>query len=146
MPSLAKSLSDASIATLSTQVTTNTSDVATLQSYARGFRGQGNGAADATAADYTAVLDDAGKLVTMNRASAQTATVPPNSGVAFVALKDVLTWLQVGAGAFTLTPGAGVTITAPPGKTLVSNGVGAVVAAVKVGTNAWQAYGDLVPS
>lgn len=124
----------------------NTASITTLTASSRGFRGQGNGGVDATGADYTAVLDDAGKLVTMNRATAQTATTPPNASVAFTAFQDVLTHLQVGAGAFTVTAGAGVTLILPPGKTAVSNGVGSIVSQVRIATNTWQVYGDLVPS
>lgn len=112
----------------------------------RGFRGKGNGAVTEADADNIAVLDDAGKVIYMDRATAQTATIPPNSSVAFVVDQDVLTWRQVGAGAFTVTAGSGVTLVLPPGKTAVSNGAGAVVSALKVATNTWHVYGDLVPS
>lgn len=128
-------------------VAANTAAIAVNTASARGFRGKGNGGADVTAATYTSVLDDAGKRTDMNRATAQTPTIPTNAQVPFVVDQDVLTWRQVGAGAFTLTPFDGtVTIVPPPGKTLVSNGVGAIVSAAKCGTNTWQAYGDLVPS
>lgn len=127
-------------------VAVNTASIATLTAASRGFRGQGNGGADVTAASYTAVLDDAGKLTTMNRATAQTPTIPPNAGVAFAAFSDVLSWIQIGAGAFTVTPGAGVTLVPPPGKTLVSNGQGAVVSAFRYTADTWYVYGDLIPS
>ncbi len=128
-------------------IAANTAAITTNTAAARGFRGLGNAGVAVTAADYPAVLDDAGKRIDMNRGTAQTATIPLNATIAFVVDQDVLTWRQVGVGAFTLTPATGaVTITPPPGKTLVSNGAGSVVSAVKTGTNTWQAYGDLVPS
>lgn len=123
------------------QLDTNTSAITTLQANARGFRG-GNAQ---TGTSYTAVLDDAGKLVTHSNGSASTFTIPPNSSVAY-ALYEVLTYMQIGAGATTLTPGSGVTINAAPGKTLVTNGAGAIVSLVKTATNTWYAYGDLVPA
>ncbi len=93
----------------------------------------------------TLVLADAGGKIYSNAGSGHTLTVPPNASVAFDG-NDVVTVLQQGAGAFTLTQGSGVTIVPPSGKTLVSNGVGAVVGLTpRPGTlNTWNAYGDLV--
>lgn len=137
----------AALAAATAGVAANALAIAALQAASRGFRGKGNAGADAIAADYPFVLDDAGKLVNMNRGTAQTATVALMATVAFTVMQDVLTLRQGGVGAFTLTPVSGsVTITPAPGKTLVSNGVGAIVALVPISTNVWQAYGDLVPS
>jgi hypothetical protein len=144
--SAATSQSDA-VAANTAAIAANTAAIALLTASARGFRGQGNAGADATGADYPFVLDDAGKCVNMNKATAQTATAPLNATVAFVAWQDVVSLRQAGAGAFTLTPVSGaVTIVPPPGKTLVSNGVGSIVSLLYIGANTWQAYGDLVPS
>lgn len=107
---------------------------------ARGFRGINA----QTGTSYTPVLDDAGKLITHSNGSASTFTPPTNASVAY-ALGEVLTYLQLGAGATTITA-SGTTINAPPGKTLVTNGAGSVVSLVKTATNTWQAYGDLVPA
>lgn len=62
---------------------------------------------------YTAVLADKGTVVEMNKSSAGTFTVPPNSSVAFAA-DTVLEVENIGAGTITLTPGAGVTINGSP--------------------------------
>jgi hypothetical protein len=65
-----------------------------------------------TGTTYTLVLSDAGKCVTMNNASANTLTIPPNSSVAFsVGTKIMIT--QLGAGATTISAGSGVTLNAP---------------------------------
>jgi hypothetical protein len=115
-------------------------DVATLQTYARGFRGVNA----QTGTSYTPVLDDAGTLITHSNAAASTLTPPTNASVAY-AIGAVLTVLQIGAGSVTLTE-SGTTINAPPGKTKVTSGAGAIVSLVKTGTDTWYAYGDLVPA
>ena len=96
---------------------------------------------NAQTASYTLVLGDAGKIVTMNVASANTLTVPPESSVNF----DVganLTVVQIGAGATTLTPGAGVTINSFQSQTVLS-GQWAVATLVKTGVDTWVAFGNL---
>jgi hypothetical protein len=62
-----------------------------------------------TGTTYTLVLSDAGKVIEMNNASANTLTVPPNSSVAF-AVGTVLEVYQMGAGSTTIVQGSGVTI------------------------------------
>jgi hypothetical protein len=62
-----------------------------------------------TGTTYTLVLADAGKIVEMNNASANTLTVPPNSSVAFP-VGSFLSVRQYGAGGTTVAPGSGVTI------------------------------------
>lgn len=92
------------------------------------------------AASYTAVLGDAGKLVEISNASANTFTIPPNSSVAF----PIGTWInyeQTGAGQTTLTPGAGVTIHARVGLKL--GGQYGMATLVKRATDEWSAGGDL---
>jgi hypothetical protein len=111
-----------------------------LLTYARGFRGINA----QTGTSYTPVLDDAGKLITHSNASASTMTPPTNASVPY-ALGEVLTYLQIGAGATTITV-SGTTLNPAPGKTLVTNGAGAIVSLVKIATNTWYVYGDLVPA
>jgi hypothetical protein len=60
-------------------------------------------------ANYTLALDDAGKVVPMNSASALTLTVPPNSSVAF-SVGTTINVYRVGAGAVTIAQGSGVTV------------------------------------
>jgi hypothetical protein len=93
----------------------------------------------------SAVLADAGKKLYSNVAGAHTFTIPLNATIAFGA-NDVITLIQQGAGAFTMTPVSGsVTLIAPTGKTLVSKGVGAIVQCTpRPGAlDTWNVYGDL---
>lgn len=61
------------------------------------------------AGDYTFALTDAGTVVEGTKATAQAFTIPPHSTVAFP-VGTVLEVFQDGAGAITLTAGAGVTL------------------------------------
>ena len=58
---------------------------------------------------YTLVLADAGKLVEMNKSTACTLTVPPNSSVAFPVGTEIEI-KQLGAGQVTIVAGSGVTL------------------------------------
>ena len=89
-----------------------------------------------TGTSYTLVLTDAGKQVTMTNASASTLTVPPNSSVAFD-VGVVITVIQMGAGAVTLTAGAGVTINSLATSLAMSQYQ--VATLVKQATNVWIA-------
>lgn len=62
-----------------------------------------------TGTSYTLVLADAGKVVEMNNASANTLTVPPNSSVAFD-IGTVIGVYRMGAGSTTVVQGSGVTV------------------------------------
>lgn len=88
-----------------------------------------------TGTSYTLVLTDAGKQVTMTNASASTLTVPPNSSVAFDTGVRVQV-IQLGAGAVTLTAGAGVTINSLSSLTMSQYQVATLV---KTATNTWVA-------
>lgn len=65
-----------------------------------------------TGASYTLALTDAGKVVLVNRATAASVTVPPNSEVAFQ-VGTIIEIVQQGAGQVTIAPGTGVTIDNP---------------------------------
>ena len=83
------------------------------------------------------------KMVYCNHASvAIDVTIDPDSTTD---LPDgiPITLLQAGAATVTLVEGSGVSITPSPGKTLVFNGVGAVVTVWKDDTDTWFAFGDL---
>lgn len=90
---------------------------------------------------YTLVIADAGKMVAINNASANTLTVPPNSTVAFP-VKTRIDVGQYGAGQTTITAGAGVTIRSASSKikltTQYSGG-----SLIKIGTDEWWLFGDL---
>ena len=111
-----------------------------------GGGGGGGGAPTAIAgvnnqiANYVLVLGDAGFLVRMNVASANTCTVPPNASVAFP-LNTVVTVRQVGAGITTMVAGAGVTINSP--STLAIARQNGTVQLVQVATDTWDLIGDV---
>lgn len=87
-----------------------------------------------TTTGYTLVLDDSGRQVTMSNAAASTLTVPPNSSVAFTVGVRVQV-IQLGAGAVTLTAGAGVTLSEPANNLVLGQYQSAVL--VKQATNVW---------
>ena len=91
--------------------------------------------------NYVAVLADAGQLVRMNVASANTFTIPPNSSVAYP-VGTVLPVMQAGAGTTTMTPGSGVTFRSRGGLVALG-GQYAVCTATKIGTDEWLLAGDL---
>lgn len=93
-------------------------------------------------ANYTAVLADAGQVVEMTNAGANTFTIPPNASVAFV-VGTYINVAQLGAGATTITPGGGVTIRNRSG--LKTAGQYAMATLYKRGTDEWVAGGDLIP-
>jgi hypothetical protein len=89
-----------------------------------------------TGTSYTLVLTDAGKQVTMNNASASTLTIPPNASVAFTVGVRIQV-IQLGAGAVTLTAGAGVTVNSL--STSLILGQYQVATLIKQATNTWIA-------
>ena len=95
-----------------------------------------------TGASYTLVLTDGnGKLIDMNRATAQTLTVPTNASVAFAVGTQILI-RQKGAGQVTIAPAGGVTLnlTNSENKTRKQNSVAGLI---KLATDTWVACGDL---
>ena len=97
-----------------------------------------------TGTSYTFVLDDAGKLVTANNASAITVTIPPESSVAYP-VGTQLNIVQKGAGQVTFAQGSGVTInstgataTAPKLRVRYSSAT-----AVYEGSDVWYVLGDI---
>jgi ABC-type Fe3+-hydroxamate transport system substrate-binding protein len=100
-----------------------------------------------TGTSYTLALGDADDIVTMNNAAANTLTVPPNGTIAFP-IGTVIDVVQIGAGATTITQGAGVTIdwndAGTPGTgNKALNGQRASATLVKTGTDAWLLIGSL---
>lgn len=94
-----------------------------------------------TGTSYTLVLTDRNIMVDEANASPITLTVPPNSSVAFPVGTKVLIRQSL-AGAVTITAGAGVTL--ETSLTLVTNGQYSVAGIVKVATDTWAVFGDLV--
>lgn len=98
-----------------------------------------------TGAADTAVLADANNIVVGNSATAQSATIPPNTDVP-LPVWTVLTYVQRGAGLLTLVAGAAVTLNPAPGFTLVSAGQYAVLSAVQIAADIWVVTGQLEPT
>jgi hypothetical protein len=91
-------------------------------------------------ANYTLVLSDAGKLVEMNVASANTLTVPPDSSVNFP-IGTVIPGSQEGAGITTITA-SGNTIHSR-GEIKTTAGQYAEFSLRKRAANDWRLSGDL---
>jgi hypothetical protein len=95
-----------------------------------------------TGTSYTLVLGDAGKIVTMTNASANTLTIPTNASVAY-ATGTVLNVIMGGAGTTSITGDTGVTVNG------ISAGSGDIsaqyqgVALIKTATDTWIASGAI---
>lgn len=90
---------------------------------------------------YTAVLDDANSYILFTSATAVTFTIPPNVDVAFP-VGTVISVEQDGAGAITITPGAGVTINSR-GSFYNTAGAYAVAQVKQVAADTWTLIGDV---
>ena len=90
---------------------------------------------------YTLVLGDAQLVVEMNKSSANTLTIPPNSSVAFP-VGTTLLIVQTGAGQTTLAAGSGVTVNSYIGLKIAGQWGAATL--IKRATNTWVAIGALV--
>ena len=94
------------------------------------YIGRGN---NTQTGSYTTVLTDAGKVITMSNASANTVTIPANSSVAYV-IGTRINILNLGVGACTPTAGAGVTING----TITALATNSSAAVIKTATNTWS--------
>lgn len=92
-----------------------------------------------TGTAYTLVIGDAGRVIEMNNASANTLTVPTDASVNFP-VGTVIDIFQTGAGQTTVG-GAGVTINARPGLKL--SGQWATATLIKRAANTWLLTGSL---
>jgi hypothetical protein len=102
----------------------------------------GNQAVENTQTDsYTLVLTDAGKMITMDKGTANNLTVPPNSSVAFP-INSRIDIIQYGAGQTTIVAGSGVTIRSS-GSKLKITGQYSGASLWKKGTNEWVLIGDI---
>jgi hypothetical protein len=93
-------------------------------------------------ASYTLVLSDADKLVEMNVGSANNLTIPLNSSVAFPTGTQILL-AQYGAGQTTIVGTSGVTVRSNGGK-LKLNVQYSGATLIKIGTDEWYLFGDIV--
>ena len=94
-----------------------------------------------TGTTYTLVLTDSAKFVTLSNASAITATVPPNSSVAFPTGTQV-NLMQLGAGQVTIAAGSGVTLRSA-GTLVKTSAQYAVATLLKIDTDTWVLVGNL---
>lgn len=94
-----------------------------------------------TGTTYTLVIGDAGKLITMSNAAANTLTIPPNSSVAFP-VGTIINITQTGAGQTTIAPGSGVTIQSADTKTKLRVQYSSC-SIIKTATDTWILIGDI---
>lgn len=94
-----------------------------------------------TGTTYTLVLSDDSKRVSMNNASANTLTVPPNSSVAFPVGTQIII-KQKGAGQTTIAAGVGVTINSADGALKLRIQYSSAVL-TKSATDTWELEGDI---
>ena len=112
-----------------------------LESGAPAWKTKGVTPINAQTGNYTLVLSDTGKLITLTSSSDITLTIPTNASVAFP-IGTQIDLVQNGDGAVTFA-GAGVTINSKGGnKTIADKFVG--VALIKTDTNTWLLVGDLI--
>ena len=95
-----------------------------------------------TGTSYTFVLADSATLVTFNNGSAITATIPPNSSVAFPTGTQI-NILQIGAGQVTVAGGAGVTLRSEASR-IKTRAAYAMATIVKLATDEWVVVGNVV--
>ncbi len=91
---------------------------------------------------YTLVLADAGKRVELDKATANSLTVPTHASVPFP-IGTRIDVVQIGTGATTIVAAGGVTISVAAPHTLVLAAQYAVATLYKRATDAWVAFGDL---
>ena len=94
-----------------------------------------------TAASTTLSLSDAGKLLKLDRASANDLQIPLNGAVAFPIGTQILL-MQHGAGQVTVTSSMGVTLRSSGGKTKIAAQY-AMASLIKINTNEWILAGDI---
>jgi hypothetical protein len=91
---------------------------------------------------YTFVLADAySKTVQFTNGSAITATIPPNSSVAYP-IGSVITVMQWGAGTVTVAPGSGVTLRGD-GSKFKTNAQYAIATVMKMASDEWVMFGNV---
>lgn len=96
---------------------------------------------NARSGSYVLVVSDAGKMVEMNVAAANTLTIPPHSAVAF-GIGTVVNVRQYGSGATTVEGGVGVTVRSRGGLKMLA-GRYAEATLTKRATDEWLLIGDL---
>ncbi len=93
-----------------------------------------------TATAYTVALTDADKMALFSATAAIAVTVPTNATAAF-AIGTTINLCQYNTGQITITGASGVTVNGTPG--LKTRARYSAVSLIKVGADAWVAFGDL---
>jgi hypothetical protein len=97
-----------------------------------------------TGTTYTAVLADAGKIITTSNASTIVVTIPPNASVAYP-IGSQITVISIGVGLTNFAIGAGVTInstgTTPAAPIITARYNSAT--AIKTATDTWVVIGAI---
>ncbi len=91
-----------------------------------------------TGVSYTLVLLDAGKVVEMNNAAANTVNIPLNASVAFP-VGTQITIVQIGAGQTTIDAATGVTLNGVDGATRSTIAQYESITIYQRATNTWVA-------
>lgn len=97
-----------------------------------------------TGTTYTAVLADAGQIITTSNASTVVVTIPPNSSVAFP-IGSQITVISIGVGLTNFAIGAGVTINsvgATPAAPIITAQYNSATA-IKTATDTWVVIGAI---
>ena len=95
-----------------------------------------------TGTTYTFQLSDDGKLCTFDNAASITATIPPNSSVAYGIGTQINIMQMDATGTVTITAGAGVTLRSDGAK-LKTNAQYAVATCLKIASDTWVVVGNL---
>jgi ribulose bisphosphate carboxylase small subunit len=94
---------------------------------------------------YTLAIDDAGKVVRCNFATAGVLTIPAESSVAFP-IGTVISIRQAHDGQVTVTPAGSVVLNIPTGAVAKTRVKGSVLMIHKVLSDTWDLTGDLATS
>jgi hypothetical protein len=95
-----------------------------------------------TGTTYTLVLGDAGKVVTMSNASANTLTIPTNASVAYD-VGTVINVMMIGAGTTTIAGDTGVTVNGTSAGSVDVSAQYQGVALLKIATDSWAVSGAI---
>jgi len=90
--------------------------------------------------NYTLVIADAGKFITVSSAGSSTVTIPLNSSVGF-SLGTKIVIARIGVGAVAIAGAVGVTVNATPGLNLRAQYSAATC--IQIALNSWLVLGDL---
>jgi hypothetical protein len=92
--------------------------------------------------NYTLILSDAGKLITVDSATAKSVTIPLNSSVAYP-LGTVIAVAALGDGVVDIKGDSGVTVNSTAGTTPKLSAKYAGAQCYKIATNTWLVIGSI---